>query len=188
MCPRRRNVEESRDETEPTAAPWYKDAIIYELYVRSFFDSNGDGIGDFPGLTEKLDYLQDLGVTAVWLLPYYPSPLKDGGCDIADFKRVHPDYGTLGDFKTFVREAHQRGLKVITELVLNHTSDEHPWFRRAEQAEPGSRERNFYVWSDTPERYRDAGLPQPSPRHCRRSRSEEPGRKLCLARRGTSWS
>src|SRR5262249_59247530 len=123
----------------------YKDAIIYELHVRSFFDSNGDGIGDFPGLTEKLDCLQDLGVTAVWLLPYYPSPLKDGGYDIADFKRVHPDYGTLADFRIFVREAHQRGLKVIRELVLNHTSDQHPWFQRAEQAATGSRERDFYA-------------------------------------------
>src|SRR5262249_15404616 len=137
---------------------WYKDAVIYEVHVRAFCDGNGDGIGDFPGLTEKLDYLQDLGVTAVWLLPYYPSPLKDAGYDIADFKRVHPDYGTLGDLKTFVRAAHQRGLEVITQLVLNHTSDQHPWFRRAEQAEPGSRERNFYVWSDTPERYRDARI------------------------------
>ena len=157
MCPSRGTVANSGGEKEP-AAPWYKDAIIYELHVRSFFDSNGDGIGDFPGLTEKLDYLQDLGVTAVWLLPHYPSPLKDSGYDIADFKRVHPDYGTLGDFKTFVREAHQRGLKVITELVLNHTSDQHPWFQRAEQAEPGSRARNFYVWSDTPERYREARI------------------------------
>ena len=108
MCPRRRNVAEPRDDTEPTASPWYKAAIIYELHVRSFFDRNGDGIGDFPGLTEKLDYLQDLGVTAVWLLPYYPSLLRDGGYDIADFKRVDADYGTLGDFKTFVREPHKR--------------------------------------------------------------------------------
>ena len=156
MCPSRGNPVNLDDEREPTASPWYRDAIIYELHVRSFFDSNGDGIGDFPGLTEKLDYLQDLGVTAIWVLPHYPSPLKDGGYDIADFKRVHPDYGTLRDFKRFVREAHQRGLKVITELVLNHTSDQHPWFQRAEQAEPGSPARNFYVWSDTPERYRDA--------------------------------
>jgi len=167
---------------------WYKDAVIYQLHVKSFFDANNDGVGDFPGLLQKLDYIASLGVNAIWLLPFYPSPRRDDGYDIADYRGVHPDYGTLGDFKTFVREAHQRGLKVITELVLNHTSDEHPWFRRAEQAEPGSRERNFYVWSDTPERYRDAGLPQPSPRHCRRSRSEEPGRKLCLARRGTNWS
>src|SRR5262245_25233443 len=188
MCPSRGHVADADDEKGRRACPWYKNAIIYELHVRSFFDSNGDGIGDFPGLTEKLDYLQDLGVTAVWLLPYYPSPLKDGGYDIADFKRVHPDYGTLGDFKTFVREAHQRGLKVITELVLNHTSDEHPWFRRAEHPKLGTGYRTFNAWSDTPERYRDAGLPQPSPRHCRRSRSERPGKKSCLARRETSWS
>ena len=145
-------------ENQPTASLWFKDAVIYELHVRSFYDSNGDGIGDFPGLTEKLDYLQDLGITAIWLLPHYPSPLKDGGYDIADYKRVHPDYGTLADFKTFVREAHQRGLKVITEVVLNHTSDQHPWFQRAERAEPGSPARNFYVWSDTPARYRDARI------------------------------
>jgi maltose alpha-D-glucosyltransferase/alpha-amylase len=142
----------------PTPSLWYRDAIIYELHVRSFYDSNGDGIGDFPGLTEKLDYLRDLGITAIWLLPHYPSPLKDGGYDIADYKKVHPDYGTLGDFKTFVREAHQRGLKVITELVLNHTSDQHPWFQRAAQADTGSPARNFYVWSDTPDRYRDARI------------------------------
>ena len=143
---------------QPTASFWYRDAVIYELHVRSFYDSNGDGIGDFPGLTEKLDYLQDLGVTAIWLLPHYASPLKDGGYDIADYKRVHPDYGTLGDFRTFVREAHQRGLRVITELVLNHTSDQHPWFQRAERAESDAPARNFYVWSDTPARYRDARI------------------------------
>ena len=143
---------------QPSESLWYLDAIIYELHVRAFHDSNGDGIGDFPGLTEKLDYLRDLGVTAIWLLPHYPSPLKDGGYDIADYKAVHPDYGTLGDFKTFVREAHHRGLRVITELVLNHTSDQHAWFQRAERAEPGSPARSFYVWSDTPERYRQARI------------------------------
>ena len=138
MCPGRHDAANSFGENQPTASLWYRDAVIYELHVRSFYDSNGDGIGDFPGLTEKLDYLQDLGITAIWLLPHYPSPLKDGGYDIADYKKVHPDYGTLGDFKTFVREAHRRGLKVITELVLNHTSDQHPWFQRAERAEPGA--------------------------------------------------
>src|SRR5579883_2872930 len=107
---------------------WYKDAVIYEVHVRAFYDSNGDGIGDFPGLTAKLDYLQDLGVTAVWLLPFYPSPLRDDGYDIADYTNVHPAYGTLRDVRQFIREAHQRGIRVINELVLNHTSDQHPWF------------------------------------------------------------
>lgn len=137
---------------------WYKDAIIYELHVRAFFDSNGDGIGDFPGLTQKLDYLEDLGITAVWLLPFYPSPLRDDGYDIADYTDVHPSYGTLRDVKEFIREAHRRGIRVITELVLNHTSDQHPWFQRARRAAPGSVWRNFYVWSDTPEKYKEARI------------------------------
>ena len=137
---------------------WYKDAVIYQLHVRSFHDSNGDGIGDFPGLTAKLDYLQDLGVTALWLLPFYPSPLRDDGYDISDYTQVNPSYGDLRDFKNFIREAHARGLRVITEVVINHTSDQHPWFQRARRAEPGSRERDFYVWSDTPERYADARI------------------------------
>ncbi|RMD74642.1 MAG: maltose alpha-D-glucosyltransferase, partial [Chloroflexi bacterium] len=137
---------------------WYKDAIIYEVHVRAFCDSNGDGIGDFPGLTSKLDYLQDLGVTAIWLLPFYPSPLRDDGYDIADYTNIHPNYGTLSDFKVFIREAHRRGVRVITELVCNHTSDQHPWFQRARRAKPGSSARNFYVWSDTPDRYKDARI------------------------------
>ena len=137
---------------------WYKDAIIYEVHVRSFYDSNGDGIGDFRGLTRKLDYLEDLGVTALWLLPFYPSPLRDDGYDIADYTAVHPDYGTLTDFARFLKEAHRRGMQVITELVINHTSDQHPWFERARQARPGSRRRNFYVWSDTMDRYADARI------------------------------
>jgi maltose alpha-D-glucosyltransferase/alpha-amylase len=132
---------------------WYKDAVIYELHVRAFHDSDGDGLGDFPGLTQKLDYLQDLGVTAVWLLPFYPSPLKDDGYDIADYMTVNPQYGTLDDFKTFLAEAHRRDMRVITELVINHTSDQHPWFQRARRAPKGSHERNFYVWSDTPDKY-----------------------------------
>ena len=135
---------------------WYKDAIIYELHVRAFFDSNADGIGDFRGLREKLDYLQDLGVTALWLLPFYPSPLKDDGYDIAEYTNVHPSYGTIGDFKAFLKEAHGRGLRVITELVLNHTSDRCPWFQTARRSPPGSSERDFYVWSETAERYREA--------------------------------
>jgi maltose alpha-D-glucosyltransferase/alpha-amylase len=137
---------------------WYKSAIIYEVPVRAFFDSNADGIGDFRGLTEKLDYIQDLGVTALWLLPFYPSPLKDDGYDIADYYSINPIYGTLGDFKVFMREAKHRGLRVITELVLNHTSDQHPWFERSRRARPGSRERDFYVWSDTPDKYKEVRI------------------------------
>jgi maltose alpha-D-glucosyltransferase/alpha-amylase len=133
---------------------WYKDAIIYQLHVRSFHDSDGDGIGDFRGLTRKLDYLEDLGVTAIWLLPFYPSPLKDDGYDISDYTTIHPSYGTTRDFNRFLREAHRRGLRVITELVINHTSDQHPWFQRARRAPKESVERNFYVWSDTPDKYK----------------------------------
>src|SRR5262245_21367657 len=137
---------------------WYKDAVIYEVHVGAFCDGNGDGIVDFIGLTEKLDYLQDLGVTALWLLPFYPSPLRDDGYDIADYTDIHPDYGTLHDFKTFLREAHRRSIRVITELVVNHTSDRHPWFQRAREAKPGSGARNFYVWSDTQDKYREARI------------------------------
>ncbi len=132
---------------------WYKDAIIYQLHVRAFRDSNGDGIGDFRGLTEKLDYIKDLGVTAIWVQPFYPSPLRDDGYDIGDYHGVHPDYGTLADFKHMMREAHRRGLKVITELVINHTSDTHAWFQAARRAPPGSSKRNFYVWSDTDQKW-----------------------------------
>jgi maltose alpha-D-glucosyltransferase/alpha-amylase len=137
---------------------WYKDAIIYELHVRAYHDSDGDGKGDFKGLTEKLDYLQDLGVTAIWLLPFYPSPLRDDGYDISDYTAVHNTYGTMGDFRAFLRAAHRRGLRVITELVLNHTSDQHAWFQRARRAKAGSVWRNYYVWSESPERYRDARI------------------------------
>ncbi len=132
---------------------WYKDAVVYELHVKAFFDSNADGTGDFRGLVRKLDYLQELGVTALWLLPFYPSPLKDDGYDIADYHNVHPDYGTRADFRQLVREAHRRGLRIITELVINHTSDQHPWFQAARHAPRGSSKRNFYVWSDTPAKY-----------------------------------
>ena len=141
-----------------TDSGWYRDAIIYQLHIRAFRDSDADGIGDFGGLTEKLDYLKDLGVTAVWLLPFYPSPLRDDGYDIADYNDVNPSYGTLQDFRVFLREAHRRDLKVITELVINHTSDQHPWFQRARRARPGSRAREFYVWSPTVERYTDARI------------------------------
>ncbi len=137
---------------------WYKDAIIYQLHVRSFHDSNGDGIGDFRGLIRKLDYIQSLGVNTIWLLPFYPSPLKDGGYDIADFTGIHPSYGTLADFRRFVKEAHNRGLRIITELVLNHTSTAHKWFQRARKAKPGSVYRDFYVWSNDPEKYKDARI------------------------------
>lgn len=139
-------------------ALWYKNAVIYEVHVRAFQDSDGDGTGDFRGLTTKLDYLRDLGITAIWLLPFYPSPLKDDGYDIADYCDVHPQYGTLADFKRLIREAHRRDLRIITELVVNHTSDQHPWFQRARRAKPGSHWRNFYVWSDTADKYKSARI------------------------------
>jgi maltose alpha-D-glucosyltransferase/alpha-amylase len=142
----------------PPEPLWYKKAVIYEVHVRAFLDLNGDGIGDFRGLTTKLDYLRDLGINAIWLLPFYPSPLKDDGYDIADYYNVHPRYGTLADFRTFLHEAHRRGLRVITELVLNHTSDQHPWFQRARHAKPGSRWRDYYVWSQTSETYKSARI------------------------------
>ncbi|CAL94344.1 maltose alpha-D-glucosyltransferase [Azoarcus olearius] len=132
---------------------WYKDAVLYELHVKAFFDGNDDGIGDFAGLTRKLDYIHDLGVDTLWLLPFYPSPLKDDGYDVADYHGVLPAYGTRNDFRVFVREAHRRGLRVITELVVNHTSDQHAWFQAARRAPPGSSKRNYYVWSDDPKRY-----------------------------------
>jgi maltose alpha-D-glucosyltransferase / alpha-amylase len=137
---------------------WYKDAIIYQLHVKAFFDSNEDGIGDFQGLTQKLDYLRDLGVTALWLLPFYPSPLRDDGYDIADYRAVNSAYGALGDFRAFVRAAHHHGLRVITELVVNHTSDQHPWFQRARRAKPGSHWRDYYVWSDTDQKFLDTRI------------------------------
>ncbi len=132
---------------------WYKDAIIYQLHVKSFYDANDDGDGDFAGLLQKLDYVESLGVTALWLLPFYPSPLRDDGYDIADYRNINPKFGTLRDFRAFIKEAHRRGLKVITELVINHTSDQHPWFQKARRARPGSAAREFYVWSDTDQRY-----------------------------------
>jgi maltose alpha-D-glucosyltransferase / alpha-amylase len=137
---------------------WYKDAIIYELHVKAFMDSNNDGIGDFQGLLSKLDYVQDLGVTCLWLLPFFPSPLRDDGYDIADYLSVHPNYGTMEDFREFLIQAHNRGLQVMIELVINHTSDQHPWFQRARLAPKGSPERDFYVWSDTDQKYLDARI------------------------------
>ena len=132
---------------------WYRDATIYQLHVKSFCDSNGDGIGDFRGLIQKLDYISELGVDTLWLLPFYPSPRRDDGYDIADYRGIHPDYGTMADFRSFMQAAHARGLRVITELVINHTSDQHPWFKRARSAKPGSAARDFYVWSDTDQSY-----------------------------------
>lgn len=136
--------------------PWFKDAIFYELHVRAFYDSNGDGIGDFPGLIQKLDYLEDLGINTIWLLPFFPSPLKDDGYDVSDYYDIHPDYGTLADFKLLLKEAHRRGIRVIAELILNHTSDQHPWFKKAKKAKAGTRYRDYYVWTDNPEKYKDA--------------------------------
>ena len=137
---------------------WFKDAIIYELHVKTFFDSNNDGIGDFPGLIQKLDYLQGLGITCLWLLPFFPSPLRDDGYDISDYLNVHPNYGTLDDFKLFLDAAHERNLQVMIELVINHTSDQHPWFQRARTSPPGSPERDFYVWSDNNQKFKDARI------------------------------
>jgi maltose alpha-D-glucosyltransferase / alpha-amylase len=145
---------DTKNESTLTDDPlWYKDAIIYHLHVKAFHDSNDDGVGDFKGLTSKLDYIQDLGVNTLWLLPFYPSPLRDDGYDIADYRNIHPSYGTRADMRRFVREAHRRGLRVITELVVNHTSDQHPWFQAARRAPPGSSKRNYYVWSDSDEKY-----------------------------------
>ena len=137
---------------------WYKDAIIYQLHVKAFFDSDNDGVGDFKGLKERLNYIKDLGATAVWVMPFYPSPQRDDGYDISEYKNVHPDYGSKRDFQAFVRQAHDLGLKVITELVINHTSDQHPWFQRARRAPKGSAKRNFYVWSDTTKKYEDTPI------------------------------
>ena len=137
----------------PPEPYWYKDAIIYQLHVKSFRDGNADGYGDFKGLMDKLEYIQQLGATVVWLLPFYPSPLKDDGYDIASYESIHPTYGTVEDFKSFLNAAHERGIRVITELVINHTSDQHPWFQRARRAPKDSPERNWYVWSDDPNRY-----------------------------------
>ena len=143
---------------QPSSDPlWYKDAIVYEVHVRAFSDSNGDGTGDFRGFTQKLDYLEELGVNVLWLLPFYPSPLKDDGYDISDYTNVHLSYGTLDDFKRLLEEAHRRGIRVVTELVLNHTSDQHPWFQEARQSKSNPR-RDWYVWSDTPDRYREARI------------------------------
>jgi len=148
----------ANDSTLENDPLWFKDAVIYEVHVKTFFDSDGDGIGDFKGLIEKLDYLRDLGVTALWLLPFYPSPMKDDGYDIADYSGVHPTFGSVRDFKVLLREAHRKGIRVITELVLNHTSVEHPWFKKSRRAPKDSEWRNFYVWNDSPDKYKDARI------------------------------
>ena len=137
---------------------WFKRAVFYEIHLRGFFDGNGDGYGDFRGLIEKLDYLQWLGIDCIWLLPMYKSPLRDGGYDIADYYEVHSDYGTIDDVKTFMDAAHERGLRVIADLVMNHTSSDHAWFQRAREAPAGSPERDWYVWSDTPQKYEEARI------------------------------
>jgi maltose alpha-D-glucosyltransferase/alpha-amylase len=136
---------------------WYKDAVVYQVHVRTFQDSNGDGIGDFPGLTQRMDYLQELGITAVWLMPFFPSPLRDDGYDIADYRSVHPSYGTLDDFKKFLASAHERGIRIIIELVLNHTSDQHPWFQESRSSRDNPK-RDWYVWSETDNRYKGARI------------------------------
>ena len=137
---------------------WYKIAIIYELHVRSFFDGNGDGIGDFQGLLRRLDHIQDLGVTCLWLLPFFASPLRDDGYDVADFRQIHPDYGTLKGFQTFLAAAHDRGMQVVIELTLNHTSDRHAWFQEARRAPRGSPERDYYVWSNKDQKFKGARI------------------------------
>lgn len=151
--PEQRSIELGNTDSD-TDPLWYKDAVIYQLNVKAFFDSDGDGMGDFKGVTSKLDYVKELGVNTIWLMPFYPSPLRDDGYDIASYDDVHPQYGTLDDFREMLDEAHKRGLKVITELVINHTSDAHPWFQAARKAPAGSPERDFYVWSDTEDKYR----------------------------------
>ena len=132
---------------------WFKEAVVYQLHVKSFYDSNGDGIGDLRGVLDKIGYLKSLGVTVLWLLPFYPSPLRDDGYDIAEYMGVHGDYGNMQDFRLFLKEAHAQGLRVITELVINHTSDQNAWFQKSRRARKGSPWRRFYVWSDTPQRY-----------------------------------
>ncbi len=134
-------------------ALWYKNAVIYQVHVRGFYDSNGDGIGDFEGMAQKLDYLRELGIDAIWLMPFFPSPLRDDGYDISDYTSVNPSYGTLEDFKKFLAAAHERQIKVIVEMVLNHTSDQHPWFQESRSSQDNAR-RDWYVWSDTDTRYR----------------------------------
>ncbi|HEV8495634.1 MAG TPA: alpha-amylase family glycosyl hydrolase, partial [Gemmatimonadaceae bacterium] len=139
-------------------ALWYKDAIIYQLHIKSYRDSNADGFGDFRGLIEKLAYVEQLGANTIWLLPFYPSPLKDDGYDIASYEEINPTYGTIEDFRAFLAAAHERNIRVITELVINHTSDQHPWFQRARRAPKNSPDRNWYVWSDDPNKFAETRI------------------------------
>src|SRR3546814_2006863 len=186
---RKNRVHEAPSNTAFTDDPlWYKDAVIYQLHVKSFCDGNGDGIGDFAGLIDKLDYIAELGVNTVWLLPFYPSPRRDDGYDIAEYRGVHPDYGSLADARRFVQEAHKRGLRVITELVINHTSDQHPWFQRAREAKPGSAAREFYVWSDTDQRHTDTRIIFLYTEKSNWTRSEESRvGKECVSRCRSRW-
>jgi maltose alpha-D-glucosyltransferase/alpha-amylase len=154
----RKSKQSSVKPSRSHAQSWYRDAVIYQLHIRAFFDSNGDGVGDFCGLAQKLDYIKDLGANAIWLLPFYQSPLRDDGYDISDYKAINPAYGTLDDFKQFVEAAHDRDIRVITELVVNHSSDQHPWFQRARRAPPGSPERDYYVWSDSGHEFEEARI------------------------------
>ena len=140
--------------TGETDIPWYRDAIFYEVPVRSFYDANNDGIGDFKGMSEKLDYIKSIGVDCIWVLPFYQSPLKDDGYDISDFYSINPDYGTMEDFENLITEAHKRGLRVIADLVLNHVSDQHPWFQEAASSRDNPK-RNWFIWSDTPEKFKN---------------------------------
>jgi maltose alpha-D-glucosyltransferase/alpha-amylase len=150
-------MSEENSSSMEQGGPWYKDAVIYQIHVRSFYDSNGDGIGDFQGLAQKIDYLYDLGINAIWLMPFFPSPLRDDGYDISDYTSVHSNYGSLDDFKGFLTSAHERGIKVIIELVLNHTSDQHPWFQES-RSSGDNPHRDWYVWSDTDTKYRGARI------------------------------
>jgi maltose alpha-D-glucosyltransferase/alpha-amylase len=158
MARRPKNKKSKYQTTNNSPTSWYKDAVIYQLHVRAFFDSGDDGVGDFRGLAAKLDYIKDLGATAIWLLPFYQSPLRDDGYNISDYKAINPAYGTLDDFRDFVEAAHARDIRVIIELVVNHSSDQHPWFQRARRAPPGSPERDYYVWSDTGQEFEEARI------------------------------
>ncbi|RYZ92930.1 MAG: alpha-amylase, partial [Moraxellaceae bacterium] len=151
-------INSSQDDSFLNDPTWYKDAVIYQVHVKSYFDSNNDGVGDFVGLISKLDYIADLGVNAIWLLPFYPSPMRDDGYDIAEYRAIHPPYGNMADARRFIAESHKRGMRVITEMVINHTSDQHPWFQKSRTAKKDSKWRNFYVWSDTNQKYENTRI------------------------------
>ena len=170
------------EETSRARIRWYKEAVIYQAHVRAFLDSTADGVGDFHGLTSRLDYLEALGINTLWLLPFYPSPLKDDGYDIADYENIHPAYGTLEDFDRFVAEAHRRHIRVVTELVINHTSDAHPWFQAARRAPAVSPARDFYVWSDTHLKSRACRSSSRTPRSRTGPGTRPPAQQLALPR------